>query len=211
MRRWPPFPISRATMCRSAPTRPPMSKYAASASPGASTSREAAFRDRRGLGLMDFETAAKLSGARFVVLKGQLARLERALGSSCSTCIRASTAIPRCTRRCSCVTRRMFGTAQLPKFAEDQFRTTDGRWLIPTAEVPLTNLVRERSSRKRVLPLRFTALDAVLPLGSGGGGPRHPRHDAPASVRQGRDGVDHHARAASLDEHERMTAAPRKC
>ena len=73
------------------------------------------------LGLMDFDAAAKLSGARFVVLKGALARLERALSSSCSTCIRASMAIRRSIRRCWCATQAMFGTAQLPKFRDDQF------------------------------------------------------------------------------------------
>ncbi len=95
------------------------------------------------LGQMDFETAAKLSGARFVVLKKGLARLDRALGQfmlDLHTTEHGYTEInpPLLVRD-----EVMFGTAQLPKFAEDQFRTTTDHWLIPTAEVPLTNLVRE--------------------------------------------------------------------
>ncbi|HET9273386.1 MAG TPA: serine--tRNA ligase, partial [Methyloceanibacter sp.] len=92
------------------------------------------------LGLMDFETAAKLSGSRFVVLKGALARLERALAQfmlDLHTSEHGYTEIapPLLVRDDT-----MFGTAQLPKFAEDQFQARD-LWLIPTAEVPLTNLV----------------------------------------------------------------------
>jgi seryl-tRNA synthetase len=109
------------------------------------------------LGLMDFETAAKLSGARFVVLKGALARLERALAQFMLDLHTgehgyAEIAPPLLVRDAV-----MFGTAQLPKFAEDQFRTIDDFWLIPTAEVPLTNLVREEILPEAQLPLRFTA------------------------------------------------------
>ena len=109
------------------------------------------------LGLMDFETAAKLSGARFVVLKGPMARLERAvaqfmLDTHTDEFGYTEVSPPLLVRDAA-----MFGTAQLPKFAEDQFRTTTGLWLIPTAEVPLTNLVRESVLEEAELPLRFTA------------------------------------------------------
>src|SRR5262249_4437237 len=95
------------------------------------------------LGQMDFETAAKSSGARFVVLKQGLARLERALGQfmlDVHTTEHGYTEVapPLLVRDAV-----MFGTAQLPKFVDDQFRTTTDLWLIPTAEVPLTNLVRD--------------------------------------------------------------------
>src|SRR5438067_2262558 len=106
---------------------------------------------------MDFETAAKLSGARFVVLKKGLARLERALGQFMLDLHTtehgyAEVAPPLLVRDDT-----MFGTAQLPKFAEDQFRTTTDLWLVPTAEVPLTNLVRGEIVDEPELPLRFTA------------------------------------------------------
>jgi len=109
------------------------------------------------LGLMDFERATKVSGARFVFLKGALARLERAL---CSFMLDLHTeqfgyieiAPPILVRE-----QAMFGTNQLPKFAEESFRTTTDYWLIPTAEVPLTNYVREEILDEAILPLRFTA------------------------------------------------------
>ncbi len=89
----------------------------------------------------------------------------------------------------------LFGTGQLPKFAEDLFQTTDGRWLIPTAEVSLTNLVREQILPESALPLRFTALTPLLPLGGGRGRARHARLYPPAPVREGRAGRDLRARA----------------
>ncbi len=117
------------------------------------------------LGMMDFETATKLSGARFVVTKGPLARLERALAQfmlDLHTDAHGYTEVnpPMLVRD-----EAMFGTAQLPKFRDDQFLATregdlDGArdlWLIPTAEVPLTNLVRESILDEAQLPLRFTA------------------------------------------------------
>src|SRR5687768_18258813 len=92
---------------------------------------------------MDFEAGAAISGARFTVLRGQMARLHRALGQfmlDYQTAERGFTEVaPPLLVRDEAV----FGTNQLPKFAEDLFKTTDGRWLIPTAEVSLTNLVRE--------------------------------------------------------------------
>jgi seryl-tRNA synthetase len=109
------------------------------------------------LGLMDFEAAARMSGARFVVLKGALARLERALGAFMLDIHTrefgyTETRPPLLVRE-----EAPYGTGQLPKFADDLFRTTTGLWLIPTAEVSLTNLVREQIVDADRLPLRFTA------------------------------------------------------
>ena len=106
---------------------------------------------------MDFARAAKLSGARFVTLFGALARLERALAAfmlDLQTKEHGYTevAVPYLVRD-----NVLFGTGQLPKFAEDQFRTTTGHWLIPTAEVALTNLVADEILDAERLPLRYTA------------------------------------------------------
>lgn len=110
------------------------------------------------LGLMDFETAAKISGARFVILKGALAKLERALGQfmlDVHTNEHGYTEVnpPFLTKADA-----MYGTTQLPKFEEDLFKTTGDFYLIPTAEVPLTNMVREQILDDTTLPYRFTAL-----------------------------------------------------
>ena len=109
------------------------------------------------LGQMDFESAAKMSGSRFVVLQGQLARLERALASfmldTHTEEFGYTEVVPPALVRDDAV----FGTGQLPKFKEDLFRTEEGFWLIPTAEVPLSNLVREKILDAEDLPLRFTA------------------------------------------------------
>ena len=109
------------------------------------------------LGQMDFESAAKMSGSRFVVLQGQLARLERALASfmldNHTEEFGYTEVVPPALVRDDAV----FGTGQLPKFKEDLFRTEEGFWLIPTAEVPLSNLVREKILDAEDLPLRFTA------------------------------------------------------
>ena len=109
------------------------------------------------LGLMDFERAARLSGARFVVLSGALARLERALAAfmldmHTTEFGYTETAPPLLVRDAAA-----FGTGNLPKFEDDLFRTTDGYWLIPTAEMPLTNLVAGEILEEDALPLRFTA------------------------------------------------------
>ena len=110
------------------------------------------------LGLMDFAVASKLAGARSTVLRGPLARLERALGQFMLDLHTDShgyteTAVPTLVN-----TAAMFGSNQLPKFAEDAFATLDGRWLIPTAEVPLTNLVAGEIVPEAGLPIRVTAL-----------------------------------------------------
>lgn len=110
------------------------------------------------LGLMDFEAAARMSGARFVVLKGQLARLERALGQFMLDLQTREHGYLEVSPPLLVRDEAVFGTGQLPKFAEDLFHTEDGRWLIPTAEVSLTNLVREQITPAEELPLRLTAL-----------------------------------------------------
>ena len=122
------------------------------------------------LGLMDFEAAARLAGARFVVLKGALARLERALGQfmlDLQTGEHGYTEVnpPLLVREAV-----LYGTGQLPKFRDDQFATTDGRWLIPTAEVPLTNLVREQVLAEADLPLRVAALTPCFRAEAGSAG-----------------------------------------
>src|SRR6266516_4062320 len=157
------------------------------------------------LGQMDFETAAKLSGARFVVLKGALARLERALAQfmlDLHTTEHGYTEIapPLLVRDAV-----MFGTAQLPKFAEDQFRTTNDLWLIPTAEVPLTNLVREEILAESQLPLRFTAGTPCFRAEAGAAG-----KDTRGMIRQHQftkvELVSITTPEQSRDEHERMLA-----
>ena len=109
------------------------------------------------LGLMDFARAARLSGSRFVVLKGQLARLERALAQFMLDLHTTEFGYTEVAPPLLVHDEALFGTGQLPKFAEDQFRTTDDFWLIPTAEVPLTNLVAGEILDEAALPLRFTA------------------------------------------------------
>lgn len=109
------------------------------------------------LKLMDFENAAKMSGARFVLLKGQLARLERALGNFMLDLHTGTFGYQEVVPPILVRDQAMFGTAQLPKFRDDQFGTTNGYWLIPTAEVSLTNQVREQILDESSLPLRFTA------------------------------------------------------
>jgi len=109
------------------------------------------------LGLMDFERAGRLSGSRFVVLTGPLARLERALASFMLDLHTQDFGYTEVNPPALVRDETMFGTGQLPKFAEEQFRTTDGRWLIPTAEVPLTNLVAHEITEGDALPKRLVA------------------------------------------------------
>jgi seryl-tRNA synthetase len=122
------------------------------------------------LGQMDFAAAAKLAGARFTLLSGGLARLERALGQWMITLHTeehgyTETAVPLLVNDAT-----MYGTGQLPKFAEDLFRTTDGRWLVPTAEVPLTNLVRDEIVAESTLPRRYTSLTPCFRSEAGSAG-----------------------------------------
>jgi seryl-tRNA synthetase len=182
------------------------------------------------LSQMDFETAAKLSGARFVVLKKSLARLERALGQFM---LDVHTSEPHNYTEISppLLVRNdtMFGTAQLPKFAYDQFITgrdlaqylesrdslnaiasdipadRDTLWLIPTAEVPLTNLIRESIVDESQLPLRYTACTPCFRAEAGAAG-----KDTRGMIRQHQftkvELVSITTPEQSKDEHERMLA-----
>jgi seryl-tRNA synthetase len=109
------------------------------------------------LGLMDFERAAKVSGSRFVFLKAGLARLERALGNFMLDLQTGEFGYTEMQVPLMVRDDAAFGTGQLPKFSEDLFRTTNDFWLIPTAEISLTNFVREEILDDEKLPLRFTA------------------------------------------------------
>ncbi len=109
------------------------------------------------LGYMDFETAAAMSGARFVILRGPLARLERALAQFMLDLQTGEHGYEEVNPPLLVRSDALFGTGQLPKFAEDLFRTTDDRWLIPTAEVPLTNLAAGKILPESALPMRVTA------------------------------------------------------
>lgn len=122
------------------------------------------------LGLMDFEAAAAMSGARFTVLKGNLARLERSLGQFMLDTHTSEHEIEEINPPLLVNDEALFGTNQLPKFAEDLFHTTDGKWLIPTAEVSLTNLVREKILDHKQLPLRYTALTPCFRSEAGSAG-----------------------------------------
>jgi seryl-tRNA synthetase len=205
------------------------------------------------MGLMDFETAAKLSGSRFVVLKGQLARLERALGQFMMDLHTGEHGYTEVSPPLLVRDEAMFGTAQLPKFEEDQFQALsvddlydervwvrafnraveegtpiegagpsprlrqlaeeerrnvpkfDRRWLIPTAEVPLTNLVRESILSEDELPLRFTALTPCFRAEAGSAG-----RDTRGMLRQHQftkcELVSITAPEKSAEEHERMLA-----
>lgn len=123
-----------------------------------------------GLGQMDFEGAAAMSGARFVALKGGLARLERALAQFMLDLHTSQHGYLEVSPPYMVRDEAMFGTGQLPKFADDLFRTTDGRWLIPTAEVPLTNLAREAIHAEDRLPMRMTAYTPCFRAEAGSAG-----------------------------------------
>ncbi|MCV3243515.1 serine--tRNA ligase [Mesorhizobium sp. ZC-5] len=207
------------------------------------------------LGMMDFERAAKLSGSRFTVLSGQLARLERAIGQFMLDLHTTEHGYTEVQPPLMVRDEAMFGTGQLPKFAEDLFKTTDPRledfvrkfaraiqgptasellglgfpeddakavrlsaeteeflerlgasrlWLIPTAEVPLTNLVREEITPHEKLPLRFTALTPCFRSEAGSAG-----RDTRGMLRQHQfykvELVSITDQESSLAEHERMT------
>ena len=157
------------------------------------------------LGLMDFESAAKLSGARFVVLKGALARLERALMQFMLDLHTQEHGYLEVNPPVLVRDAAMFGTAQLPKFRDDQFAAGDGFWLIPTAEVPMTNLVREQIVEEKKLPLRFTAGTYCFRAEAGAAG-----RDTRGMIRQHQfekvELVSIVTPEDSAAEHERMTA-----
>jgi len=122
------------------------------------------------LGLLDFATAAKLSGSRFVVLRGALARLHRALAQFMIDRHTQENGYTEIAPPYLVRDHVLFGTGQLPKFAEDQFRTDNGFWLIPTAEVPLTNLAADEILEAEALPLRVTALTPCFRSEAGAAG-----------------------------------------
>jgi seryl-tRNA synthetase len=122
------------------------------------------------LGLMDFETAAKMSGARFVINKGALARLERALGQFMLDLHTSVNGYQEVNPPILVKDHAMFGTGQLPKFADDLFRVLPDYWLIPTAEVSLTNMVRDNILDEAALPLRLTALTPCFRAEAGAAG-----------------------------------------
>ncbi|MCW4591868.1 serine--tRNA ligase [Gluconacetobacter entanii] len=156
------------------------------------------------LGLMDFETASRLSGARFVVLRGALARMERALGQfMLDLHVRENgydeTSVPVLVHDAA-----MYGTDKLPKFADQSFRTTDGRWLVPTAEVPLTASVAGEILAADTLPRRMVALSSCFRSEAGAAG-----RDTRGMLRQHQfqkvEMVSITAPEDSEAEHERMT------
>jgi seryl-tRNA synthetase len=122
------------------------------------------------LGYLDFETAAKLSGARFAVMRGKIARLHRALAQFMLDLHTTEHGYTEVAPPFLVRDEALFGTGQLPKFAEDLFRTTHGLWLIPTAEVPLTNLVADEIVEAGTLPLRVTALTPCFRSEAGSAG-----------------------------------------
>ena len=122
------------------------------------------------LGMMDFETAAKMSGARFVLLSGALAKLERALAQFMLDVHTTEHGYTECSPPLLIRDEAMFGTGQLPKFAEDQFRTTRGDWLLPTAEVPLTNIAASTIVEESYLPRRYTAFTPCFRQEAGAAG-----------------------------------------
>lgn len=123
-----------------------------------------------GLGMMDFAAGAKLSGSRFVVLKSGLARLERALAAFMLDTHCREFGYQEMLPPALVKGETMAGTGQLPKFADDLFHTTDDRWLIPTAEVPLTNLVAGEILDAASLPLRMTAYTPCFRAEAGAAG-----------------------------------------
>ena len=119
---------------------------------------------------LDFETAAKMSGARFAFLKGQMARLERAIGQFMIDKQTIEAGYTECATPLMVRDEAAFGTTQLPKFREDLFQTTDGRWLISTSEMSLTNAVREEILPEADLPVRMTALTPCFRSEAGSAG-----------------------------------------
>ncbi|MFM5894137.1 MAG: serine--tRNA ligase [Novosphingobium sp.] len=119
---------------------------------------------------LDFETGALLSGARFTFLRGQIARLERAIGQFMLDHQTSANGYAECNPPVLVRDEAMYGTDKLPKFAEDSFRTTDGRWLIPTAEVSLTASVMGQILESAALPVRMTALTLCFRSEAGAAG-----------------------------------------
>ena len=156
------------------------------------------------LGLMDFESAAKVSGARFVFLKGALSRLERAIACFMLDLHTREFGYTEYNPPLLVKDHAAFGTGNLPKFAEDLFQTTNGFWLIPTAEVSLTNLVRDQILDEDKLPMRMTAWTPCFRSEAGAAG-----KDTRGMIRQHQfskvELVSITTPEKSLEEHERMT------
>ncbi|PJI87052.1 serine--tRNA ligase [Sphingomonas koreensis] len=154
---------------------------------------------------LDFETGAQLAGARFTLVRGHAAKLARALGQFMLDTLTGDHGYEEVNPPILVRPDAMFGTGQLPKFAEDSFQTTDGRWLIPTAEVSLTNIVREQILAADTLPLRFTALTPCFRSEAGAAG-----RDTRGYIRQHQfdkvEMVSIVTPEESEAEHERMTA-----
>jgi seryl-tRNA synthetase len=152
---------------------------------------------------LDFETGVAISGARFTFMRGQMARLNRALGQFMLDYQTGQRGYTECATPYLVRQESLFGTGQLPKFAEDNFQTTDGRWLIPTAEVSLTNSVREQILDESVLPIRMTALTPCFRSEAGAAG-----RDTKGLIRQHQfekvELVSIVRREDSAAEHERM-------
>ncbi len=123
-----------------------------------------------GLGLLDFKSAVAMSGSRFVLLRGGLAQLERALGQFMLDVHVAEHGFDEIQPPYLVGEAPLYGTGQLPKFGDDLFKTTDDRWLIPTSEVPLTNMVADRILTEGELPLRLAALTPCFRSEAGAAG-----------------------------------------
>lgn len=158
------------------------------------------------LGLMDFEAASRMSGARFVVLKGALARLERALGQFMLDVQTSDNGYTEISPPLLVRDEAAFGVGQLPKFADDLFRTTSDLWLISTSEVPLTNLVRDQILDESTLPMRVTALTPCFRSEAGAAG-----KDTRGMIRQHQfhkvEIVSIVTPESAAEEHERLTAS----
>ncbi len=156
------------------------------------------------LGLMDFERAAGMSGARFVILTGALARLERAIGDFMLDIQTQEFGYTEVSPPLLVRDRALYGTGQLPKFGDDLFKTDEGRWMIPTAEVPLTNMAAGEILDEADLPLRYTARTACFRSEAGASG-----KDTKGMFRQHQFtkvelvSIAHPDKSA--EEHERMT------
>ena len=156
------------------------------------------------LGMMDFERAARMSGARFVILTGALARLERAIGDFMLDVQTQEFGYTEVSPPLLVRDSALYGTGQLPKFGEDLFKTDEGRWMIPTAEVPLTNMAADEILDEGDLPLRYAARTPCFRSEAGASG-----KDTKGMIRQHQFtkvelvSIAHPDRSA--EEHERMT------
>ncbi len=156
------------------------------------------------LGMMDFETAARMSGSRFVLMQSHLARMERALAQLMLDTHTTEHGYTEVSPPLLVRDNAVYGTNQLPKFAEDLFRTTTGHWLIPTAEVSLTNIVADSIVEDDSIPRRYCAFTPCFRSEAGAAG-----KDTRGMIRQHQfykvELVSIVAPDKSVEEHERMT------